>query len=222
MSTPTINLLPAARVRGIRARAAARWWGVGGIAYGAALFLGAGTYSVSVAREGGDDAHVVVAAARLEAARAEKQALGERVNDLRKRVDAARAVGHHPDWSVLLRHLAVSRPGTVVLEKCELKRVETTERAAPAGSSVPGTPAPAPRTRVRLEFVVSGTAAQLSDVHAFVGVVEECGVFDSVRLGETNTSDAVGTPGGGGGGQVTTFSVKCEAWEPDSAEGGQP
>ncbi len=209
MSVPTINLLPAKRVSMIRARAAARWWILGGLAYCVAVFAGATAYSVSVTRERGSDDHAETIVARLDAARAEKQSLTTRVTDLRKRVEAARAVGHHPDWSVMLRHLAEARPDSLVLEKCELKRLETTIRTPAAGGQPETT-----RTQAKLQFFITGTAGQMTDVHTFVARVEESAVFDVVRLGETSVvgGDTDARP-------VTRFTVQCELVEPMA--GGQ-
>jgi hypothetical protein len=110
MNTLHVNLLPQKRIGAIAAVRLARWWAFGGVAYCAVAFIAAGVYSLSVSRSGAGSDNSAVITARLEAKRAEKQTLTGHVTDLRKRVDAARAVGHHPDWSVLLRHLALARP----------------------------------------------------------------------------------------------------------------
>jgi hypothetical protein len=210
MSTPFVNLLPQKRVAAIRARAAARWWVVGGAVFSAVAVLGAGAYSVRVSRAGaGRDASAVISA-KLEVKRAEKQALTTRVSDLRKRVDAARAVGHHPDWSIMLRHLAVSRPETLIMERCELKRVDTTTRT-PAQDGTHETSS----TTTRIFLTISGRAEQMSDVHAFVGQVEGAGVFDAVRMGETSVmaSASPGQPA------LIRYTIQCELEEPQ--EGGE-
>ncbi|MFO0830276.1 MAG: hypothetical protein U0637_00400 [Phycisphaerales bacterium] len=210
MTTPSINLLPQKRVGAIRARAVARWWVFGAACWAGAAMLAAGSYSVWVSRRIGTHDNSTVISARLEAKRAEKQALTTHVTDLRKRVDAARAVGHHPDWSVMLRYLAVSRPAGLNMDRCELKRVETTTRV-PGLDGKPETTS----TSTRLVLTISGRAEQISDVHAFVGKVEAAQVFDVVRLGETSTMP----PAGPSEPALTKYTVLCELDEP--GQGGE-
>lgn len=212
MSTvPSINLLPQRRVRLLHARAVARWWVVGGLAWCVVALVSGGVYSVGLRRQTAGDGGAVVVAAKLEAKRAEKQSLTARVSDLRRRVDAARAVGHHADWSVLLRHLAMARPATLIMEQCELRRVTTTTRT-PGVDGKPETVS----TETRQVFVIAGLAEQMSDVHAFVGRVEASGIFDRVRLGQTSvvTSPGVGQPA------LTKYTIECELDEP--TQGGEP
>lgn len=162
-------------------------------------------------RQSAGDGGSAMVAAKLEAKRAEKQSLTSRVSDLRRRVDAARAVGHHADWSVLLRHLAMARPPALIMEHCELRRVTTTTRT-------PGVDGKAETvsTETKQVFVISGLAEEMGDVHAFVGKVEGAGIFDRVRLGQTSvvTSSGAGQPA------LTKYSVECELDEP--TQGGEP
>ncbi len=204
-NVPHINLLPQKRIVGFRARAVARWWVAGGIMWCVVGVFAAGAYSVGVTRAASGSNASTVVSARLEAKHAEKQALTTHVTDLRRRVDAARAVGHHPDWSVMLRHLAVSRPPTLIMSRCELKRTDTTTRT-PASDGKPESSV----TRTRLTLVISGLAEQMSDVHAFIGKVEGARVFDSVRMGET----AVVAPSGEGQPALTRYTIQCELEEP--------
>ncbi|HEX2838422.1 MAG TPA: hypothetical protein VHN77_09875 [Phycisphaerales bacterium] len=205
MSTLHVNLLPQKRIGAIAAVRLARWWVLGSVIYCTVAFVLAGAYSLGVSRRGAGNDNSAVIAARLEAKRAEKQTLTGRVTDLRKRVDAARAVGHHPDWSVFLRHLALARPASLIMDRCELKRVETTTRT-PAKDGKPETST----TSTRLVLVITGLAEQIGDVHAFVGQVEGAGVFDAVRVGETS----VVPPTSPGQPTLTRYTIQCELSEP--------
>lgn len=101
----------------------------------------------------------------------------------------ARAVGRHPDWSLLLTMLADSLAGEIVLEHCLLEPVEAEPPAPPAeteeeseADDEPPTTRAEPQA-FRLEL--SGFAKSQTAVSGFILRLEKTGLFDEVRLVKT-------------------------------------
>lgn len=170
-----VNLLPAPRRIARRRRARVRAWSWIGAAYLLAV-AGASAAFVLTTHEGGPRvADVDEAVARVAARRIEVAALEKELTAATRNWEAARAVGHHPDWSVLLGLLARAREGEVVLERCELRADVPSARAQPQ----PG--------RRQYTLSVDGIARSQRAVPAYVLGLERLGVFESVTIIETRS-----------------------------------
>lgn len=134
------------------------------------------------------------ALAQLESERADlarlKSDLEARQSQVRTRLmlverglDVSRHVARHPDWSILLRTLAVRGSGSVVLENVELERLADTDRvsARRAAKSQDSRPPAVDRYALR----VAGLGRSQESVSAYVLALESSGLFERVTIRQT-------------------------------------
>lgn len=139
-------------------------------------------------------------------------AIGAQIRKTQVEVQAAQAVGVHPDYSVLLDVLARARQGQVALEAVEVKTVTLTEAPRPG---VPKGAKPATRTEIQLEL--SGVAASPGEVPGYLLRLEESRLFATVTLVETSARPASGTHRT----DLTAFKVKGVFSARAPGEGGK-
>jgi Tfp pilus assembly protein PilN len=131
----------------------------------------------------------------LEASKAQLASIDTQRSLYRKKVAAARAVGHHPDWSILLSMLARDRGSTISFENIEI--THTLQAPAPTSTRQPAKPV---RQDDRFSLSLAGFADSVASINAFAVRLEESGLFESVsRL------DAGGTTERG-----AAFRIVCE------------
>jgi hypothetical protein len=214
MSTLGVNLLSPARLARLHRRALVRWWSAGmGVylagAVGVAITMSVGAMSQDVSDE------LASATRRLDNRKEHAGRLATELGERRKELEAAQAVGDHPDWGLLLSALAQRRGEAIALTSVELRRVQ---KAAPvreqASSRRAMRSAPAPQRTV-IELVVRGIGTDLASVNDFVLELEEFGVFDAVRLEDTSVR-----AGAAGLADANEFEVRCELT--DEATGAAP
>lgn len=189
VSVSGVNLLSPARRERARRRLLTRRWAGGLVIY--ALTLGGLSLTALLSSRVPTSTESEMATLRTELSGSEGQlkTLLTQQADLRKRVNAARAVGHHPDWSVLLRMIASRRGEAMTFDEVMLThRVET---SAPERKS-DGKPAPVVR-REFYDLTLAGVTDHVRSVNTFVVALEESGLFDRVRRVESNAPDARGT-----------------------------
>lgn len=202
------NLMPPARIhRVLRRRRACLWTGTFALAmFGAVGAVVASATQVRSAQWAQLDADIARAQARAEAARTEARDSELAYTQAQRRIEAARAVGEHPDWSLLLRLLAVLRGDSVVIESITIAPADVPDRARAPG----GTPSPA-RTPGQGAYSIrmSGVAPSAWAVTQFALRLEESRVFVRVQQGDIQPRavrgsdvrwfriDAVIAPGGG-------------------------
>lgn len=113
------------------------------------------------------------------------------VADYRRRIDASETVGLHPDWSLLLHALAAIRGEEVVLDRVELKAVETAVAPPPAAGDKdkPVRPAAVPEVYT---LAIHGYALSQGGAMKFARRIEELGVMASVHLRGTRAETRLG------------------------------
>lgn len=95
-----------------------------------------------------------------------------------RELETSRAVGDHPDWSIMLGLLAARCGEDIVLERCELiPPAPAQSGAAPAGR-VAGDVADS----AGASFVIEGIARSQREPPRFALAIEELGLFESVTL----------------------------------------
>lgn len=125
---------------------------------------GSGTAIVRLGMSGEDQEHSTRLADLHQAEAALQERIAE-VNRLRTALSRQRALGEHPDWSVLFTAISRSAEDRVGVRRIE---IETVGRAVPEGA---------------LGVVrITGVAWTQSDASAFVIALDELGVFGSVDL----------------------------------------
>ncbi|MDX2132052.1 MAG: PilN domain-containing protein [Planctomycetota bacterium] len=169
-----LNLLPASRVRALRLRARARAWTGACAAY--VVLLGAGWAWTALSRPATASPAGDLAETQTRLADAERacQALRRSVSVADERLSTARAVGDHPDWSLLLDLLARAKRADVAFERVSL-------------SSRGGGPPRAGEGLVRRgpwTLSLAGVGGSQRAVSDFALRLEESGVFESVAVVE--------------------------------------
>ena len=191
MSVVGVNLLsPARRARSLRRMLMRRW--ISGLAMYVMLLAGVSAMVLLSTRvQGLAENELAGVSMQLEQREAEHKQLMSQRNELRKRVNAARAVGYHADWSILLRLIAERRGNVITFDDVSLEhRMELVpvERAADAKG-----PAPAPMRKEQYELTLIGVGEDVRSVNSFVVALEESELFDRVRRTESNAPDERGT-----------------------------
>ena len=189
VSLSGVNLLSPARRERARRRMLTRRWAGGLVIY--ALTLGGLSMTALLSSRVQTSAESELASinAQLERSEAQLKTLQTQQADLRKRVNAARAVGHHANWSVLLRMIVSRRAEAMTFDEMTLAhRVEvvTPERKA-QGKTTPAV------TQDVYDLTLAGVTDHVRSVNAFVVALEESGLFERVRRGEAGAPDARGT-----------------------------
>jgi hypothetical protein len=203
---PSSSLIPAHRIALQRRRARSRQWsGASGlyVLLLLAVFVtcriirGDGTQALA---DAGDEVQQQIAQSQ--------RTLGDlrpRVDDARRTLDANRAVGNQPDWSVLLALISRCMHKDVVLSKCRIKP------AAAPGPAAQSDPAKGPgrdidpqalRRRTYI-LILQGVAPSQADMARSVLNLEGTRLFDHVRLVKTTRQTFRGV-------SAVHFDVECE------------
>lgn len=201
-----VNLIPAARQEHARRRARAWAWCCVCAACAIGLAVGAASFRiVRTIDPAGIRSQIDAATARADAADLELARLTARSRELSRSLEAARIVGVHPDWSVLLRAINAARGDSVALESVELVFNPVTP-PAPQPSNPAGAPRP-PRERYTLRL--RGVATGVQDVTRFVTALEALGVTERVWLKGTSAQTLRGVA-------VSGFEIECTLAERES------
>ncbi|MBY0313310.1 MAG: hypothetical protein K2W85_14675 [Phycisphaerales bacterium] len=137
-----------------------------------------------------DHTGIARAERRMENAARGREQVRAMLAEARSRLETSKAVGHHPDWSVVLELLTRSRvEGThgeidAVLQSVEILPVKQEPAARPAGSDTPRTPARKP-TVEKYSVRVVGFSPTPARVYRYVLRLEQLGVFDGATVRDT-------------------------------------
>lgn len=194
-----VNFIPRQRREAASHRARLRAWALGASAY-ALLCLVAFAVSgtVDVAEDPAVAAELTQLPGQIDASQRALNSLQMQLDDAQARLDAARAVAHQPDWSVLLGVLAQSLGDDVVLTTCKLEADHPGDRttlaprtgasratgpAAFAGADPAAASSVVPGSRFTLEL--SGLGRSQASVSQFVLRLEQLGIFERVTILKT-------------------------------------
>lgn len=192
-----INFIPVPRREVKACRTRLRRWGIGLSIYVAALSVGYGVCASCVRPDTSDlDEQCKVLAAQMKSSKVKVLSLRRELAEAQGRLGAARAVGRHADWGVLLALVARNVGDEVVLARC---RLESRER--PGAAAAGGGPAE------RLVLELNGFARSQTQVSDFILRLEKTGLFDAVRLVKTGSEEFLSV-------KAVGFQVAC-ALEPD-------
>lgn len=202
--TMVVDFIPPRHRQLRRVRARGRRWAAACVLVGAGLVL---AYAVLMVNGGtaadGVGEELARVRAKLELETADRAACEARIVRAESELALVRAIGRHPDWSLLLRVLARERGERVVLERLQLKRTDKPAEK-PADTAVPGGPGPVPATPASEQYGVrlAGQALSQGDATQFTLRLENLGFFDSVRLVETRPVNVQGR-------EYVAFQVEC-------------
>jgi len=175
MIRPIEDLMPQHRRAERRARTRARRWTAACIVYGLLALSGsAGARLVAVENYVSNDAALEVAKQRRAAAEREVTGLREIIRRTELSLERARAVGRHPDWSVLLELFDGLTGPDIMLSSIDIHPNET---------------------RGGFRVTVEGLGVSQSAVARFVVDLEQTGIFTEERLLETRRVRPLGVDG---------------------------
>jgi hypothetical protein len=131
-------------------------------------------------------------AQRTERANTERTRIEAQLTQQRRQLETARAVGEHPDWSILLDAVARTKAERAALDSVtlttrlvEAKSLPTLPAdAAAAASAAKVKPAPTPTYTLRLTGFVVGPG----EVFEFARAIEQLSVFDDVRVKDSRSA----------------------------------
>ncbi|MBY0261074.1 MAG: hypothetical protein K2Q20_01935 [Phycisphaerales bacterium] len=202
-----VNLLPAPRVARRAHAARIRAWSLGLSVYAALIAVAA---IIAHLPSHGPSPRLQAELARLDQAAARSETDRTRlltvINTQTRRLDAARAVGEHPDWSVLLTSIASARESRAVLEQIELKRDTVSATPKPDPAVKPAKPARA-MLRTTYTLIVTGHAATPGAVFEYARALEGLRVFDEVVVKDTRNASLGQLP-------TTRFELRAVVAEP--------
>jgi Tfp pilus assembly protein PilN len=201
MDTTIVNLVPRDRREARRGRIRAyRWARVCGIY---AVLLVAACAAARVTLES-DDHSLRDEAARLDA-RVEQTGtimtnLRHDYDQVTAQLEANRAVGRQPDWSVLLALLAHTLGDEVVLRQV---KVEASSRKVDADSGpTPTGPGPIEESEQTPTMAVSGIGRTQQSISRFVLRLEQTALFQSVKLIRTQRQQFLTD-------HAVSFEIRC-------------
>jgi hypothetical protein len=164
---------------------------------------------------------------KTEAARKE---VGQSLASAKRKLDAAKAVGRHADWSILLRilgDLGASPSPSVVLERVELRPRNESDLRTAAGAKAPLPGAkPAPRAESDLpdplgyKLEIDGLAASQVDVVRYARGLEDLRLFESVAILGTRPYDS--TAPDAAGLHLFSFRIACTLTDAAAAAHAPP
>lgn len=204
----TINLIPVDRVRTSERRDRIRRWTTIVCGYAGITALACLVAHVPLAQ------HSPQAKIELErlAARAAKAAddrarLHERLVAQRRALENAKAVGEHPDWSILLESIARIRSDRAAVESLTLTAAPLDQKppTAPAASQAPEAKAK-PRKGTAYTLKLTGFVTGPGEVFDFARAVEQLKVFDEVRVKDSRSATLGVMP-------ATRFEIEAVATE---------
>jgi hypothetical protein len=182
-----IDLTPMSIAKSLNGRRRARAWSLGLSSYALALAVGLGAVMLSAPTSEGVRAKVARVQTDVDGARRELAQVSGEMTRLQRELDAARAVGEHPDWSIVLGLIAGVQQGReAVLEHVRLAPVLPTTPNKPAlrrrkaDTKVQDPPVP-----IGYEVLLSGLARTELDASKFALGLETVGAFDRVTLVST-------------------------------------
>ncbi|TSA40288.1 hypothetical protein D4Q85_00010 [bacterium] len=183
------NLIPSPHLAKHHERTVRRWW-IAGVA--ACVLTSAILTAIVITTAPADTDRTTerIAEAATRADAATKKATRWRVEAARsaRELTARRAVGEHPDWSLLLARLASQRGDSIVLETCDVSASVIFAPVVKAGEDA------SPPVR-RYTITVAGLGPTQSHVLQYVSAIEGWRVFDKVTL-EESRARTIGTQEG--------------------------
>ncbi len=125
---------------------------------------------------------------------------GKQLSALSRKLDLARAVGDHPDWSILLAAIARARADDALLESFDLSIIKVEEKPAKEAAK----PAPNAKPIVREIVVVklTGLCTSPAGCFQFAHTLEQLDLFDRVVVKDTRSQALGALP-------VTHFEIEA-------------
>jgi hypothetical protein len=182
------NLIPAHRLDAKTRRRRTRQWTLASCAYAAALLAASGACYALLTHAGGDPAaEVRDTTDKIGRSRAAIASLQQQITQVQHGLEANRAVGNQPNWSVLLRVLSACLGDEIFLRRCQLGPQEgRAVSRSPGGRRQAGPAAMTTAGQRKYLLRLSGYGRRQKAVSQFVIRLEKHELFDKVRLIRTS------------------------------------
>ena len=225
ITVSTFNLLPARRRHALARRRRIRAWTPILVVYGVAVAGVWGWFSFgasfSSGRPGESAADQLAAVNKdIDARRAQHKSVLDDIKASQRKLDGAKAVGHHPDWSVLLAKIAEvgAKPSQLVV----LDSVELRARAAPANQDpkrpgAPAAPADTPPGAYGYTLVLDGITEKQVNVVNYAEDLQNLVLFENVAIDWTKPRDNV-APDAQVPFHLVSFQITCTLTDPAAAK----
>jgi hypothetical protein len=190
-----INLIPIERRVAAAKRRRIRLWSTIAGAYAGAVLIGCLVANAPLASHSPQvQADLERLAQRTERANTEKARIEAQLTQQRRQLETARAVGEHPDWSILLDAIARAKAERASLDSVTLTSRLVEAKAAPAAppsaDAASGTPAPKPKPTPTTNYTLrlTGFVVGPGEVFEFARAIEQLSVFDDVRVKDSRSA----------------------------------
>ncbi len=198
----SVNLIPVPRLIARRRATVLRRWAWASGVYAACL---AGAYGGVAAAwdydRGGLQRTVDIESKGNNDRRARRQELDLGYERSRAMLEANRAVGQQPDWSILLRLLAKQAANSIVLRDCQVQPLAEPVVVAPGKKEL--TPVSnADVQPARYMVKMRAMAKDLGAVSAFAVRLRECALFEKVDVMESKREPFMA-------GEAVSFRLEC-------------
>lgn len=192
-----LNLVPPTQIMRLREASIVRGWilaGCVGVAMLAVWFS-----ALQAGRVSDEQLHqqMTTAQSRLALVRADAVGAANERLSLESRTEAARAVGFHPRWSVLMHLLNQHREPGVTLTRVSVKESADVAPSAPRSTRPP--------VNHKYEVQLRGLAPSMRAANDYAVALEELGLFTSVRTTETGQDTRFSEAG-----SLVSFTLLCE------------
>ena len=200
-----VNLIPAQRRRQRQRGATIRRWLFAGVAYALVWVLVVVFCMVRWSPTDSPGSQLTRVNGQLTQVNAQLVELAQDLNEARTQLEAGRSITIRPDWSVALVVVSRCVDDTIVLRRCGLRPGprpgrylgrQTATGDSQAGSAGASTP-------TRWSVQLAGLGRSLEDVSDFVLRLEETGLFDRVKLVDSDPQQFLGHP-------ATAFRLVCQ------------
>lgn len=200
MNTLSVNLMPADRVNDSRTRRRARAWSMVCVVHCIALLTAFTAWAEPGANLEPLRAELQEVLKNAEKRSAELDSVNREIATMRRQLDSARAVGHHPNWSNLVGVLVRSSSDDILLSKLSVQPDAKVDLKADAvrekSKGGPEETAGPQRYNVKM----TGFANSQRTLGDFVGKLEGLDLFERITIEETRSQEVNGV-------EWTAFSV---------------
>ena len=199
------NLIPRHRLERKRWKARLRLWiYCGGIFAGVVITASGIAHATWSQDDRRVESELAEATTKIDEQMSLEKSLRRELSEARVRLEADKAIGDPPDWSVLLTLLGEETNDNVVLSTCGLAPVGPDDGPAGRGKAAlsAGSPSSVPLGRRRFRIELNGFGRTQTDVSQFLLRLEQVGLFRAVRLMQSDRARFLD-------GDAVAFRIEC-------------
>lgn len=200
MNALSVNLMPADRVNDSRTRRRTRLWSIVCVVHSIAMLMAFTAWAEPSANLEPLRAELQEVLKNAEKRSTELDSVNRDIATMRRQLDSARAVGHHPNWANLVSVLVRTSSDDILLSKLSVQpdaRLDARAEAARDKSKAASDETAGPQ---RYNVKMTGFANSQRTLGDFVGKLEGLDLFERITIEETRSQEVNGV-------EWTAFSV---------------